>query len=33
MRLSNRVAQWGGIAFMFGNLLFLVNKLNEMSRL
>ncbi len=33
MCLSNRVAQWGGVAFMFGNLLFLVNKLNEMSRL
>lgn len=33
MRLSNRVAQWGGVAFMLGNLLFLVNKLNEMSRL
>jgi hypothetical protein len=25
--------EWGGIAFMFGNLLFLMNKLNEMSRL
>jgi len=33
MCLSNRVAQWGGVAFMFGNLLFLVNKLDEMSRL
>jgi hypothetical protein len=33
MHLSNRVAQWGGVAFMLGNLLFLVNKLNEMSRL
>jgi hypothetical protein len=25
--------QWGGVAFMVGSLLFLVNKLNEMSRL
>jgi hypothetical protein len=25
--------QWGGAAFMLGNVLFLVNKLNEMSRL
>lgn len=25
--------RWGGAAFMLGNLLFLVNKLNEMSRL
>jgi hypothetical protein len=32
--LSNiKIHQWGGAAFMFGNLLFLVNKLNEMSRL
>jgi hypothetical protein len=30
---SNRIHQWGGVAFMLGNLLFLVNKLNEMSRL
>jgi hypothetical protein len=29
----NKLPQWGGAAFMFGNLLFLVNKLNEMSRL
>ncbi len=29
----NRIPQWGGAAFMLGNLLFLVNKLNEMSRL
>jgi hypothetical protein len=27
------VQQWGGLAFAFGNVLFLVNKLNEMSRL
>ncbi len=25
--------QWGGLAFMFGNVLFLANKINEMSRL
>ena len=25
--------RWGGLAFVFGNVLFLVNKLNEMSRL
>ncbi len=25
--------RWGGLAFVFGNALFLVNKLNEMSRL
>jgi len=30
--ISNiRVHQWGGVAFMFGNVLFLVNKLNEMT--
>ena len=28
-----KIPQWGGAAFMLGNLLFLVNKLNEMSRL
>ena len=33
MFLSNRAPQWGGAAFMLGNLLFIVNKLNEMSRL
>lgn len=33
MNTSKFVAQWGGIAFMLGSLLFLVNKLNEMSRL
>jgi len=30
---ANRLPQWGGAAFMLGNVLFLVNKLNEMSRL
>jgi len=30
---SNKIHQWGGAAFMLGNVLFLVNKLNEMSRL
>jgi hypothetical protein len=29
--LGSRVHQWGGAAFVLGNLLFLVNKLNEMS--
>jgi hypothetical protein len=33
MNTTNFVAQWGGAAFMLGSLLFLVNKLNEMSRL
>jgi hypothetical protein len=33
MILSDRTPQWGGAAFMLGSLLFLVNKLNEMSRL
>ncbi len=33
MILSNKIPQWGGAAFMLGSLLFLVNKLNEMSRL
>ena len=28
----NGMARWGGLAFVFGNVLFLVNKLNEMSR-
>jgi hypothetical protein len=31
--VKNSIAQWGGAAFMLGSLLFLVNKLNEMSRL
>lgn len=30
---TNRVHQWGGVAFMVGSLFFLVNKFNEMSRL
>ena len=30
---GSRVHQWGGAAFVLGNLLFIVNKLNEMSRL
>ena len=33
MNLTSNVARWGGSAFMIGSLLFLVNKLNEMSRL
>lgn len=33
MILNSKTNQWGGIAFMLGSLLFLVNKLNEMSRL
>ena len=33
MLSSNKTPQWGGAAFMLGNVLFLVNKLNEMSRL
>lgn len=31
--VGSRIQQWGGIAFVFGNLLFVVNKINEMSRL
>jgi hypothetical protein len=31
--LSPKFVRWGGLAFVFGNALFLVNKLNEMSRL
>ena len=30
---GSRVHQWGGAAFVLGNLLFIVNKLDEMSRL
>ena len=30
---NSKPYQWGGAAFMVGSLLFLVNKLNEMSRL
>ncbi|MFO7682368.1 MAG: hypothetical protein R6X34_20195 [Chloroflexota bacterium] len=33
MNMLNQASQWGGAAFMLGSLLFLVNKLNEMSRL
>jgi hypothetical protein len=33
MLSKNNFHQWGGLAFMFGNLLFLVNKFDEMSRL
>jgi hypothetical protein len=29
----NGIGRWGGVAFVFGNVLFVVNKLNEMSRL
>ncbi len=29
----NSIHQWGGAAFVLGNVLFIVNKLNEMSRL
>jgi len=31
--MRNKIPQWGGATFMLGNLLFLVNKFNEMSRL
>lgn len=30
---GSRFHQWGGAAFAFGNVLFIVNKLDEMSRL
>ncbi|MCI0397040.1 MAG: hypothetical protein L0332_05515 [Chloroflexi bacterium] len=33
MNATNYISQWGGPAFMLGSALFLVNKLNEMSRL
>ena len=33
MVAKNGIGQWGGLAFVIGNVLFLVNKLNEMSRL
>lgn len=29
----SRIHRWGGVAFVLGNLLFITNKLNEMSRL
>lgn len=32
MTIDNRVAQWSGAAMMVGSLLFLLNKLDEMSR-
>ncbi len=31
--LGNKIHQWGGLAFVLGNVLFIVNKVNEMSRL
>lgn len=31
--LGYQMYQWGGLAFAFGNVLFVVNKLDEMSRL
>lgn len=30
---GNKISKWGGAAFMLGSTLFLLNKLNEMSRL
>ena len=30
--VSISIHRWGGAAFMIGNLLFMVNKLDEMSR-
>lgn len=33
MLTNNAFYRWGGAAFMLGNLLFITNKLNEMSRL
>jgi hypothetical protein len=33
MIVKNRIHQWGGAAFMLGNVLFLANKFNDMSRL
>lgn len=33
MLVQDKIHQWGGIAFVLGNLLFLVNKFSEMSRL
>lgn len=32
MNLNHKFYQWGGIAFMLGNVLFVVNKIDEMSR-
>jgi hypothetical protein len=31
--MNHKIHQWGGATFMLGSLLFLMNKLNEMSRL
>jgi hypothetical protein len=33
MFLIHKAQHWGGLAFVFGNVLFVVNKLDEMSRL
>ena len=33
MIATTKISRWGGAAFMLGSLLFLMNKLNEMSRL
>lgn len=33
MMLGLQAYQWGGLAFVLGNILFVVNKLDEMSRL
>lgn len=33
VKVTSGVHQWGGAAFVLGNLLFLANKLNDMSRL
>jgi hypothetical protein len=33
MFFIRKAQQWGGQAFVFGNVLFVVNKLDEMSRL
>jgi hypothetical protein len=33
MLLAGNFHRWGGLAFAFGNVLFLLNKLDEMSRL
>jgi hypothetical protein len=30
---TGNVQRWGGVAFVIGNLLFILNKLNDMSRL
>lgn len=32
MFVSRTAQHWGGLAFVFGNVLFVINKLNEMSR-